>query len=945
MEESPRGSQDPASIHEIETMDQLHQAAPARGPAVLPAERGAPPEVPGYEVLRVLGQGGMGIVWEAIEHRLDRRVALKVHAGADGARPERVAQLWAEARLAAKIAHPGVVPVHDVGFTIDGSPYYTMDVVEGTSLRALLREGKPTQARAFTIAVDIAETVAAAHERGVIHCDLKPSNVLIDSGGRVRILDFGLAIRLGDEPCAPFDVVRGSPPYMSPEQAMAATATPASDVYAIGVILYEMLTGSVPFSGTTMEDLLHAVIFLPPVAPSARDATIPADAELICLRCLAKEPAGRFSSAGALVRALSALREGRPIEDAVPPSYAPRSMDAAAPPERSIPTRDAADVHCRWSWKLRASPEQLWPYVADTERFNRAVGLPEVTFEDSPDPRGGARRTGQFRLAGMSVKWDEHPFEWVSGREHSVFRDYKAGPFRGLWNRVQLLAAPGGGTELIHEVWVSPKGIVGRLAAYVELRVKAAKSFERVYRHLDEFLMSSDHEGVRDPFEDLHHPTPAQREQVERGARRLVDERRFPKELVVALTSWLLHAPSKSIERLRPYALAARWGHERAEVLDLFLHAASAGLVEIAWDLVCPVCLVPHETASALSSVASRGSCAACTTRYDRDLAQSVELIFRPHRAVRETTTTSYCAGAPALRSHVVAQQALEPGERREFVIALGRGDYRIAGARFAQTWEFSASAAGFASHCEVHLAEDGITGAPSVLGAGKVRITIHNGTTEEQIFRVEGVGERSDAVTAVMAVSHPTFHDFFSDELVAYGEHLAVSRMAFLFVDLGDRAALLERQGDAGAFSTFQRLGDIFLREVRAHQGAIVEVAFNRSLAAFPASGLAASAALAVQQAARVDRPGSTRAAVHEGRCIAVTRGGRIDYFGETIERGAALLELSPPGGVALSSVSVDDRAAAAALHRAGVTRDVILPDAGPFKGQRVTTVRAPGD
>jgi protein kinase-like protein len=270
----------------------------------LPRNPSSMPVVPGYDLLRVLGRGGMGIVWEAIEHRLERHVALKVHC--DDLSPERVAQMWSEARLAAKVADPGVVAVHDLGTTLDGSPYYTMDLVVGTDLRALLREGPLPQARALSLALQIARAVAAAHDRGIIHRDLKPSNILIDDQGRPRILDFGLALNSGVGKDMFEHLVFGTPAYMSPEQVSAEPVGAAADIHAIGIVLYEMLTGLRPFAGDDRHAIMQAVLARQPDPPSAKNRAIHLDVERVVLRCLQKKPEDRFPSTRALVAALEA---------------------------------------------------------------------------------------------------------------------------------------------------------------------------------------------------------------------------------------------------------------------------------------------------------------------------------------------------------------------------------------------------------------------------------------------------------------------------------------------------------------------------------------------------------------------------------------------------------------------------------------------------------------
>ena len=287
----------------------------------------APPEVAGYTLVRVIGRGGMGIVWEAVEHRLDRKVALKVQAGSQD--PQRVAGMWSEARIAANVSDPGVVPVHDFGHTVDGDPYYTMDLVEGTDLRALVREGPMPTARALELASQIASAVGAAHERGIVHRDLKPSNVLVDASGRARVVDFGLAFdpKIGDTYA---NELAGTPGYMAPEQISGEPIAPATDVHAIGVMLYEMLTGARPWKGEGLA-ILESIMTDPPVPAGQRNPAITADVEEVCMRCIARRPEERFRDARALADALESLRLGKPVLSSAPVRVPTRSGRVTAP--------------------------------------------------------------------------------------------------------------------------------------------------------------------------------------------------------------------------------------------------------------------------------------------------------------------------------------------------------------------------------------------------------------------------------------------------------------------------------------------------------------------------------------------------------------------------------------------------------------------------------------
>ncbi len=275
-----------------------------------------------YELLEEIARGGMGVVYRARQVRLNRIVALKLML--PFSRPELGNRFRAEAETAASLQHPNIVAIHEVGEHA-GHPFFSMDYVAGPSLADTLRDGPLPAPRTAELLQMLAEAVHYAHQHGVLHRDLKPSNVLLDELGHPRITDFGLAKRLpakaeSGKPKAEMDLtltgqVLGSPNFMAPEQAQGRHAQigPACDVYSLGAILYQALTGRPPFQGETLTDVLHQVVNADPVAPRRLNPSIPLDLETLCLKCLEKEPGRRLGSARMLADELARFRAGEPI--------------------------------------------------------------------------------------------------------------------------------------------------------------------------------------------------------------------------------------------------------------------------------------------------------------------------------------------------------------------------------------------------------------------------------------------------------------------------------------------------------------------------------------------------------------------------------------------------------------------------------------------------------
>ena len=250
------------------------------------------PTIDGYEILGELGRGGMGVVYHARQVRLNRPCALKMILAGAHAGDLATSRFLAEAQAVARLHHPNIVQIHHISES-DGLPYFELEYVEGGSLRKRL-DGTPWPARRAAGLVEVlARGVAEAHRLGIVHRDLKPDNVLLAADGTPKITDFGLAKSLeGDSGLTATDSIMGSPGYMAPEQAegKAKQVGPLADVYALGAILYELLTGRPPFRAATVLETLEQVKATEPVPPSRLVPGLSRDIETIALKCLQKEP-------------------------------------------------------------------------------------------------------------------------------------------------------------------------------------------------------------------------------------------------------------------------------------------------------------------------------------------------------------------------------------------------------------------------------------------------------------------------------------------------------------------------------------------------------------------------------------------------------------------------------------------------------------------------------
>ena len=273
------------------------------------------PHIRGYEVQEVLGHGGMGVVYKAWHLRLNRAVALKMLLAGPYARPEELERFLREAEAVAGLRHANIVQVYDVG-DLDGRPYFTMEFVEGGSLAQKLAGTPQPAGQAAALVATWPRPSTSLTRAGIVHRDLKPANILLTADGTPKVTDFGLARRLeGGGGLTLSGAPVGTPSYMAPEQARGQKDAigPAADVYALGAILYEMLTGRPPFRAETAAATLQQVLTEEPVPPSRLNPRVPRDLETICLKCLHKEPQQRYATALALAEDLKRFQRGEPI--------------------------------------------------------------------------------------------------------------------------------------------------------------------------------------------------------------------------------------------------------------------------------------------------------------------------------------------------------------------------------------------------------------------------------------------------------------------------------------------------------------------------------------------------------------------------------------------------------------------------------------------------------
>jgi serine/threonine protein kinase/class 3 adenylate cyclase len=875
-----------------------------------------------YRLLERLGQGGMGAVYRGEDLCDGAVVAIKVLRPEWAGRETFLRRFQKEARLLAEVNNPFVTNLLEVNED-DGIHFLVLEFVQGRSLGAQLAErGTLDESMALAIAADVARALADAHQRGIIHRDVKPENVLLAQSGdtsvnggalpfRVKLSDFGLARHVVETESLQLTQasVVGTPQYMAPEQCVGDPIDPRADVYALGATLFHLLTGRPPFLASSVTELfrMHREEQPPPVAKL--NPAVSEGACRIVAKALEKAPDDRFADAEAMLRDLERLLRGEPSHVEVHPR---------------LPAHDPDDVlDFDFRWELQSPPRLLWPHVANTERLNRAIGLPAVDFSAQVGPDGRVRRFAKAKLGGLPAAWEEHPFEWVEPRRFGVLREYSRGPFKWVVSLVQLVPAPGGGTTLSHRVRFEPSHPLLRAILAAKIGRESRAALERVYRRIDAAVQGKlGRGGAADPFEEPTDLPRARRKHLDERLDALV-ARGVEPAVVEDLGEFLARAPVQEVSRIRPLALARRLGFDPATLVDACLIGAHEGLLVLLWDLLCPVCRIPSEASATLRELRDHGHCAACNLDYELDFANSIEMVFRIHSDIRESELGIFCIGGPAHSPHVVAQVRVAAGERLELALALPEGHYQVRGPQLPTALDLRIEPGAPVTRLERSLGHFVASAQPFVLRVGSQTLDLLNDTDRELIVRVERTAPRDDALTAARASALALFRELFPGELLAAGHQVRVATISLLLTELEDSATLYRDLGDARAFEVLREQFHILETAIRREGGALIKTVGEGVVAAFTDPVAAVRTGLDLQRALDANEPTRglrIRVAIHRGPAMAATINEHLDYFGATVHQATRILDHAERGAVVVSGTLGGEPQVAALLRSQGI-------------------------
>ena len=734
----------------------------------------------GYTLLKRIGEGGAGIVFLAHPDAKNssahgyETVAVKMLRPEALARGSAFKRFEKESRLHSEIDCPFVTKHLEFG-SDRGAYYIASEFVEGCSLDKIIRRfsGLPVK-ETLRIMVDVLKALSAMHTKGLIHRDVKPANIITsfektsvtkqqsppngdaDLGDFViaKLTDFGLARHIDQSDSLAMtkqQTLLGTPLYMAPEQHFESRAVDArADVYSIGVTLYQMLVGKPPFESDETVELAEMHRVERPIPLTIARPKISEAINSIVMKALEKDPNLRYQHAHEMLSDVQRILDDQPIT----------LKTHGETPDAFHPAVKRYD----FQWTLDASVEQLWPLVADTDRFNRAIGLPAANFSyDHSD--GKLSVFGDAKFNGLKFRWQEHPFQWICEREMSVLREFESGPFEWVMSIVELQPLAGQKTRLIHSFKVKPRGWFGKIMTPIQFGIQFKRSLNKTYARIEK--IANDQScgytcdlsfGANPKLSNVQ--TSLLEERVDQLGRRIGNV-----SLAQELGEFICRVADPMVARIRPLTLAPKFDCTQDQVLRACFTGIEVGLLNFSWDAICPVCQIAADNFDSLKQIESHVHCKVCNLEFKPDFADSVEAIFSVHPEIRKVDQKTYCIGGPFHAPHVLAQDCLQACQQIDIGVVLRAGRYEISGPQLNVQGKLNVADDATKSRAEFVIGGDIESKLPT-LCSGNTCVCFNNQTDTEVLIRLEQRANRDDALSATMASQHPLFRKLFPHEI-----------------------------------------------------------------------------------------------------------------------------------------------------------------------------------
>lgn len=559
------------------------------------------------------------------------------------------------------------------------------------------------------------------------------------------------------------------------------------------------------------------------------------------------------------------------------------------------------EFHFTWQWDLKSSPEAIWTFATDTNRFNRDTGQPKVQVLSNVK---GVKQM-RMRLPILRVQWEEQPFDWTFPYSFSVSRIYSNGPVKAMRTDTGFDRLPNNGTRVTYRTsWVVSNPLVQFLMPFV-IGVIAKKRFEKAFRLYDSITEKAD---SRIHIRSSLHLSHTGRARFRSLAKEIILQG-TDASLLDRLEDFLENADELSVQRIRPFALADRWHLDRRTVLEMFLRVTRAGLLDMSWDLLCPSCRGTTEGHTSLGELRGTSHCDTCQIDFTVNFDHNIEVIFKPNPSVRMVDSDAvFCAGSPQLQPHVAMSQTLSALHSLPVPVELERGRYTLRASNVPGSISVFADDDGY-EDVTLRLTSFGWPLEPQHVSL-RPTLTLVNATDTGNIFQLERTTWGDEAATAADVTALQVFRDLFASEVVRPGEEISIGSVTLMFTDLRDSTRMYRLIGDASAFGRVREHFAVLEKAIAAEGGSIVKTMGDAVMATFrnPIDALKA-VWNAQSEIAQYGEPLLwLKAGLHTGPCIVVNLNERLDYFGSTVNITARLPNFSHGGELIFSEAFYKD-------------------------------------
>lgn len=554
-----------------------------------------------------------------------------------------------------------------------------------------------------------------------------------------------------------------------------------------------------------------------------------------------------------------------------------------------------------WYWDLQSSPQAIWPLASDTNRFNRDTGQPEIELLGNVKGVKHAR----MKLPIIQVEWEEEPFEWTYPYSFGILRTYSKGPINEMRVQADFGPSTDGGTRVRYQTWMKTSNFLAQLAIPFAIGVIAKRRFEKTFRIYDRLA------NPRGSVIEIARPrglSSAGRTRFKSLSEMIIHQGTDP-SLVERLEEFLNRADELSVQRIRPYVLADRWEVSRRAVLEMFLRATRAGILDMSWDLLCPSCRGTTEGHTNLGDVRGKSHCDTCQIDFTVNFDHNIEVVFRPNASVRPVEyDAAFCVGSPQLQPHVVMSQSIAALRTLPVTMQLEPGRYTLRASNMAGSVSLLADAEGM-SKSDLRVTAFGWPPEQQHVSL-QPTLNLINATDADQTFQLERTAWSDQASTAADVTALQVFRDLFASEVVRPGEEISIGSVTLVFTDLRDSTRLYRQIGDASAFGRVREHFEILEQSIASEGGAIVKTMGDAVMATFrqPVAALRAVWNAQTKIAEYGEPMLWLKVGMHKGPCIVVNLNDRLDYFGSTVNIAARLPAFSQGGELVFTDEINDD-------------------------------------